>query len=154
MTSSALKLGFVILPIVILLAYIYNDHTTPTHNLHLILEGLLKTESSATVNPEARIAVGFGGCLDALVNGLDVLETLGASTPDVPENFNELHSLKELEKTFAYFFMHGASAGYVALCSLDVLFICCTIYLLFASELFCLKQILILKQWCCGLTQK
>ena len=78
------------------------DYELPV--LQSVLNGLLEVESRAQVRQDAKVAVGFGSCLDILGNGLEVLSKLGATPPSDPENFNTLQSLNEFEKTFAYFF--------------------------------------------------
>ena len=81
------------------------------YDVHNVLNGLLAAEAEATVRPGASVAVGFGGCLDLVANAVSVLNRLGATPPDFPENVNELHNLSELERAFVYFFSNGASAG-------------------------------------------
>ena len=94
------------------------DYELPV--LQSVLNGLLEVESRAQVRQDAKVAVGFGSCLDILGNGLEVLSKLGATPPSDPENFNTLQSLNEFEKTFAYFFMHGASAGFIIIIIISV----------------------------------
>lgn len=109
---SAVLVTVVFAAVAILLAAYF---TFPCRNkpfdLKVVLDGLLRAESSAVLSPDVKIAVGFGSCLDVVGNGLHVMETIGGLVPDVPENFNEIDGPDELQKTFAYFFMHGASAG-------------------------------------------
>jgi ADP-dependent glucokinase len=101
---------------IVLLAYlfsIFNPYQTGRNqfDVHTVLKGLLDAEAGATVRPGAKVAVGFGGCLDRLGNSLEVLSRLEATVPDVGENVNELSNREDLEKTFAYYFSNGASAG-------------------------------------------
>jgi len=105
---------FVIAILVVLASYWYNAvlRRREEKRVEAVLAGLLRAESRVAVNPAAKVAVGFGGCLDVLSDALLVLEKLGSLPPETPENFNLLIKPEEFEKTFAYFFMHGASAGY------------------------------------------
>lgn len=113
MVSTAASVSFVSSAIILLAAYFYYPYRNTQVDLKVVLSGLLKAEAMVQVSPETKIAVGFGSCLDVVGSGLHVLEKLGDLVPDTPENFKEIHNMNELTKTFAYFFMHGASAGYV-----------------------------------------
>lgn len=113
MVPTATSVGLVSSAIILLAAYIYYPYRNNRVDLKVVLSGLLQAEAMVQVSPETKIAVGFGSCLDVVGNGLHVLEKLGDLVPDTPENFKEIHNMNELTKTFAYFFMHGASAGRV-----------------------------------------
>ena len=80
-----------------------------------VLAGLLKAEAAAAVDGDARVAVGFGGCLDVMADAVGTLERLGVDAPPLgaPRNHDELGGREGLAETFAYFFSHGASAGWV-----------------------------------------
>ena len=78
--------------------------------LESVLSGLLKAERKVRPNPQNRVAVGFGACQDVISNALKVLDIVGAEAPDLPEHFNELSTLQDIEQVFAYFFRHGAAA--------------------------------------------
>jgi len=113
MVSAAASVSLISSAIILLAAYIYFPYQSNQVDLKVVLSGLLQAEAMVQVSPETKIAVGFGSCLDVVGNGLHVLEKLGNLVPNTPENFKEIHNMDELMKTFAYFFMHGASAGYV-----------------------------------------
>jgi ADP-specific Phosphofructokinase/Glucokinase conserved region len=116
--SSCKYLGlFTALTILLLAVWYGSNHSSPGRkdevlfDVPTVLNGLLAAESEAVVRPGVQVAIGFGGCLDRLANGISVLEYLGARPPELAENINELNSLPELEAAFAYFFRNGASAG-------------------------------------------
>ena len=108
------KTGTFLSILVILAAYFYkrqtNDSDVLRNRLNNVLSGLLRAERQVALGSEPKVAVGFGACLDVIGDAVDVLEKLGARSPDLPEHFNELESQEDLEKVFAYFFRHGAAA--------------------------------------------
>ena len=111
------KTGTFLSILVILAAYFYkrqtNDSDVLRNRLNNVLSGLLRAERQVALGSEPKVAVGFGACLDVIGDAVDVLEKLGARSPDLPEHFNELESQEDLEKVFAYFFRHGAAAEWV-----------------------------------------
>jgi len=63
------------------------------------------------VRQGASVAVAFGACLDRLASSADVMQQLRASCRNSIGNVAELSDVSDLEKTFAYYFSNGASAG-------------------------------------------
>lgn len=112
MLQFGVKTGTFISSLVILAAYFYKRQTGDVlrNRLNNVLHGLLRAESQVELGFEPKVAVGFGACLDVIGDAVEVLDNLGARSPDFPEHFNELESLEDLEKVFAYFFRHGAAA--------------------------------------------
>lgn len=100
---------------ILLLAFVYkrinvSDDEYLKAQLDTVLKGLLRAEKKVDLDPETRVAVGFGSCLDLIADGLAVLKNVGATPPDRPKHVNEIRSLEEFEEIFAYFFRHGAAA--------------------------------------------
>lgn len=75
--------------------------------------GLLRSENDYEKENQARVAVGFGSCLDVMVPALKAFEKLNLTQPPPPphRNFDFISSMEQFEETFAYFFQRGASAG-------------------------------------------
>ncbi|KAL3175416.1 hypothetical protein MRX96_040169 [Rhipicephalus microplus] len=76
--------------------------------LQLILDGLLKAESQVSVAPKTRIAIGFGSCQDLIVQSSELFAHI--EPPDDPEHIDVIHSERDLQRVFAYYFRHGAAA--------------------------------------------
>lgn len=76
--------------------------------LNSILEGLVEVEQQYSVNARPRVAVGYGACNDLFIDGKELLKYDAAA--EKPEHFNDISSIEELLKTYAYFFRHGAAA--------------------------------------------
>jgi len=55
--------------------------------------------------------VAFGACRDRLASSGDVMQQLGASCRESVSSVGKLADITDLEKTFAYYFKNGASAG-------------------------------------------
>ncbi|KAI0215573.1 putative ADP-dependent glucokinase [Lamellibrachia satsuma] len=112
MLQFGVKTGTFVSFLIILAAYFYKRQTGDVlrNRLNNVLHGLLRAESQVELGFEPKVAVGFGACLDVIGDAVEVLDKLGARSPDFPEHFNELESLEDLEKVFAYFFRHGAAA--------------------------------------------
>ena len=104
----------VVVPILVgLLAYLYprnyNYEDDMNERLQQVLSGLLRAEKRIA-QPNAKIAVGFGGCKDMFVDGLALLDVLKYAAPENPEHFESVDTQEELTKMMAYFFQHGAAA--------------------------------------------
>jgi ADP-dependent glucokinase len=104
----------VVVPILVgLLAYFYprnyNYEDDMNERLQQVLSGLLRAEKRIA-QPNAKIAVGFGGCKDMFVDGLALLDVLKYAAPEIPEHFESVDTQEELTKMMAYFFQHGAAA--------------------------------------------
>lgn len=97
--------------LVVFLAYVYTRHSggggLPLDQLR---QGLLEEEASALVAPDVKVAVAFGGCVDAFVDALSFLSKIKAGVPDTPKHYGAVASQEELEELFAYFFRHGAAS--------------------------------------------
>ena len=97
-----------------LIAYLYSSKYGNLLDIRLgdVLDGLVKAEKKVPTSssPKTKVAIGFGGCVDYFGNGLHILKLMNAKPPVQPEHFDRISSLEELEKSFAYFFQHGAAA--------------------------------------------
>jgi len=76
-----------------------------------VLDSLLSAEAAAHPRQGATVAVAFGACRDRLASSVEVMRQFGASCPNSIDSVTELHDFADLEKTFAYYFKNGASAG-------------------------------------------
>ena len=112
MATGQLKVCSALSLAVLLVAYFYKQHSDEILKQHLnnVLSGLLRAESKINMPPEKKVAIGFGSCLDVISVGTHVLDKLNSTPPLVPEHYNEIEKMEELEKVFAYFFRHGAAA--------------------------------------------
>ena len=104
----------VFLPLLIaLVAYIYLRNRNEKVTLERVLKGLLKGEQSVNISRNIRVAVGFGSCMDIIVDGLTLLEKLGYQPPDEVAHHDLIKDEQKFRETFAYFMKEGAAAEYV-----------------------------------------
>ena len=100
--------------LLVLLTAIPVHKSTFRGDLQRILDGLLKQEHGHQGQREsggARVAVGFGSCLDVnALDGVTVLGRAGISPPVFPRHHDMLSSADDVAEAFAYFFEHGAAA--------------------------------------------
>ncbi len=110
---EGMKTSAVAVSLAVLLAAFYykssNDADLRTH-LESTLSGLLRAEQKANVNPQTKVAVGFGACSDIFTDGMKVLDGINATPPEIPKHVNKIVTKEDLEKIFGYFFEHGAAA--------------------------------------------
>lgn len=76
------------------------------------LESLLTVERSVHINPNARVAIGYGSCLD-IVAPASHLITLHHSPPLDPSHHGIINTQQELLESFAFYYKFGAAAEYV-----------------------------------------
>ena len=96
--------------LIIIIAYIYVKNKNEDDYLERVLKGLIKEERSVNISEDLRVAVGFGSCMDIIVDGLDLLEKLGFQPPDEAAHHDLIGSEQELREAFAYFMREGAAA--------------------------------------------
>ena len=110
--AGYVKGGSVISIIIILAAYYYKRQSDEALQQHLqeVLSGLLRAEEKVSLPEQPKVAVGFGACQDIFSDAMEVLDKLGATPPEDPKHFNQITSMEDLERGFAYFFRHGAAA--------------------------------------------
>ncbi|XP_076011799.1 ADP-dependent glucokinase [Genypterus blacodes] len=111
---SLVKYGSVVSLFVVLLAYWFRppQHGVLDDRLDAVLTSLLRAERKVGMNNVAkpRVAVGFGGCVDLIVDGVSLLNKIGLPTTDQPLHHNYLENEEQLAQSFAYFFAPGAAA--------------------------------------------
>lgn len=106
--THVLTFGTVCSLLVIFLAiYLRQTENDLQRKLNEVLSGLIAVEKQH-VPEKPKVAVGYGACHDLLISATDFLdydESIGA-----PEHFDDVNSIDELKKSFAYYFRHGAAA--------------------------------------------
>lgn len=80
--------------------------------LDTVLSSLLRAERKVGMNnvDRPKVAVGFGGCIDLIVDGVSLLNKIGLPPTDQPLHHNYLENEVQLAQSFAYFFAPGAAA--------------------------------------------
>ncbi|TNN60819.1 ADP-dependent glucokinase [Liparis tanakae] len=80
--------------------------------LDTVLSSLLRAEGKVGMDNVARpkVAVGFGGCVDLIVDGITLLNKIGLPPTDQPLHHNYIENEVQLAESFAYFFAPGAAA--------------------------------------------
>ena len=73
------------------------------------LSSLLRVEKSFTVNQEARVAIGYGSCVDVVSSAADVI-TSHFDPPTELRHFDVISSEDQLLQSFAFFYVRGAAA--------------------------------------------
>ena len=76
------------------------------------LESLLTVEKSIQINSNARVAIGYGSCLD-IVAPASHLITQHNSPPQDPSHHGIINTEQELLESFAFYYKFGAAAEYV-----------------------------------------
>ncbi|CAG0886818.1 unnamed protein product [Darwinula stevensoni] len=89
----------------------HEDSVSDQEKLEKILNALLKIERKNPLEGSPRAAIGYGGCLDVLVNATDILKCDTWDWDHVkPSHHDTIRSYLEFQETFVYFFQHGAAA--------------------------------------------
>ncbi|XP_048830504.1 ADP-dependent glucokinase isoform X2 [Brienomyrus brachyistius] len=109
-----MKCGTALSIIVVLLAYWYRTE----QDVHLdgrldaVLSSLLLAERKVGSGRVARprVAVGFGGCVDIVVDGVSLLDKAGVLPSDQPLHHDFIENGEQLAQSFAYFFPPGAAS--------------------------------------------
>lgn len=80
--------------------------------LDAVLSSLLRAERKAGMSGVARprVAIGFGGCVDLIVDGVSLLNKIGLPPTEQPLHHDYIESAEQLAQSFAYFFAPGAAA--------------------------------------------
>lgn len=80
--------------------------------LDTVLTSLLRAESKVGINNIARprVAIGFGGCVDIIVDGVTLLNKIGLQPTDQPIHHDYIENAEQLAQSFAYFFAPGAAS--------------------------------------------
>ncbi|KAM4592471.1 ADP-dependent glucokinase [Odontesthes bonariensis] len=108
------KYGSVVSLLVVLLAFWFRSpqNAVLDDRLDTVLSSLLRAEKKVGVNNVARpkVAIGFGGCVDLIVDGVSFLNKIGISHTDRPVHHDYLENAEQLAQSFGYFFAPGAAA--------------------------------------------
>lgn len=100
--------------LIVLVAFWYRQPVDQSlqSRLDMVLSSLLRAESKVGMDryPRPRVAIGFGGCLDIIVDGVNLLNKAGIEPSRRPFHHNYINSEKQLAESFAYFFPPGAAS--------------------------------------------
>nr|XP_019935586.1 PREDICTED: ADP-dependent glucokinase-like [Paralichthys olivaceus] len=111
---SWVKYGPVVSLLVVLLAIWFRSPQNEVldDRLDTVLSSLLRAEQKVGVNDVARprVAVGFGGCVDLIVDGVTLLNKIGLPLTEQPLHHDYIENIEQLAESFAYFFAPGAAA--------------------------------------------
>ncbi|XP_020502223.1 ADP-dependent glucokinase [Labrus bergylta] len=111
---SWVKYGPVVSALVVLLAFWFRSpqNVVLDDRLDTVLSSLLKAERKVGISDveRPRVAVGFGGCVDLIVDGVSLLNKIDLTPTEQPLHHNYLENAVQLAQSFAYFFAPGAAA--------------------------------------------
>ncbi|GAA6220096.1 ADP-dependent glucokinase-like [Lates japonicus] len=111
---SWMKYGPVVSLFVVLLAVWFRSPQNEVldDRLDTVLSSLLRAERKVGMNNVARprVAVGFGGCVDLIVDGVSLLNKISLPPTDQPLHHDYIENAEQLAQSFAYFFAPGAAA--------------------------------------------
>ncbi|XP_029952616.1 ADP-dependent glucokinase [Salarias fasciatus] len=111
---SWMKYGSAVSLFVVLLAFWFRSPQRAglDDRLDAVLSSLLRAERKVGMNNVARpkVAIGFGGCVDLIVDGVSLLNKIGLPATDQPLHHDYLENPEQLAQSFAYFFAPGAAA--------------------------------------------
>ncbi|XP_034432934.1 ADP-dependent glucokinase [Hippoglossus hippoglossus] len=111
---SWVKYGPVVSLLMVLLAIWFRSPQSDVleDRLDTVLSSLLRAEQKVGMNDVARprVAVGFGGCVDLIVDGVTLLNKISLPLTDHPLHHDYIESTEQLAESFAYFFAPGAAA--------------------------------------------
>lgn len=108
-----MKYGTAVSLFVVLLAYWYRQPQNEglDDRLDAVLSSLLRAERKAAINnARPRVAIGFGGCVDLIVDGVALLNKMGLPPTDQPLHHDYIENQEQLAQSFAYFFAPGAAS--------------------------------------------
>ncbi|XP_035282116.1 ADP-dependent glucokinase [Anguilla anguilla] len=113
--SSRVKYGTVVSLVVVVFAYWYRSPVQDAHldeRLDNVLSSLLRAERKADINgfTRPRVAIGFGGCVDIIVDGVALLNKIGLQPRAQPLHHDYIQNADQLAQSFAYFFPPGAAS--------------------------------------------
>ncbi|KAK1792954.1 hypothetical protein P4O66_001679 [Electrophorus voltai] len=110
---SGFKYGTVLSIAVVLFAYWFRlPRSVLDERLDAVLSSLLRAERKVGINDVARprVAVGFGGCVDIIVDGVTLLNAVGLQPAGRPLHHDYVENAEQLAQSFAYFFAPGAAS--------------------------------------------
>ncbi|XP_075059790.1 ADP-dependent glucokinase-like [Mixophyes fleayi] len=82
------------------------------NRLDTVLSSLLRAEQKVELDADQppRIAIGFGGCLDIIVDGVALMQEAAIEPSYNPVHHNFIETETQLAESFAYFFPPGAAS--------------------------------------------
>lgn len=113
MASTFVKYGAAVSLLAVLLA-LYRPGVVEESldsRLDAVLRGLERVERENALRLRPKVALGYGACQDLFVDARLLLHY--DRVADQPQHFNDIRSLEEFLKSYAFFFRHGAAAEYV-----------------------------------------
>lgn len=114
--KMSVKFFTVFSALVIIFAYLaklyFDKSLTSGDRMNHILSGLLRAEKEIEA-PRTRVALGFGGCEDLIVDGMTFIDKFKLEAPGNPTHYDFVTTKDEVSQLFGYFFQHGAAAEYV-----------------------------------------
>lgn len=108
-----LKYGTVLSFAAVLVAFwLRSPQSVLDERLDTVLSSLLRAERKVGMNNVARprVAIGFGGCVDIIVDGVTLLNKIGLLPTDQPIHHDYIENAEQLAQSFAYFFAPGAAS--------------------------------------------
>ncbi|XP_072367878.1 ADP-dependent glucokinase [Scyliorhinus torazame] len=110
--GHGLKCGVAVSFFAVFVAYWYRQQVGNEldSRLETVLSSLLRAERKADLKRRPRVAVGFGGCLDIVADGVALLKKAGIKPSKNPVHHNYITSAEQLAESFAYFFPAGAAS--------------------------------------------
>ncbi|KAI1897849.1 hypothetical protein AGOR_G00087500 [Albula goreensis] len=112
--GSGVKYGTVLSFLIVILAYWYRSPVEDAldSRLDTVLSSLLRAERKAGMNnfERPRVAVGFGGCVDIIVDGVALLNNMGLQPSSPPLHHDYIQNAEQLVESFSYFFPPGAAS--------------------------------------------
>uniref|UniRef100_A0A8C2E4G0 ADP-dependent glucokinase 2 n=1 Tax=Cyprinus carpio TaxID=7962 RepID=A0A8C2E4G0_CYPCA len=111
---SGFKYGSFLSLAVVLVAYWFRspDSSVLNERLDAVLSSLLRAERKVGMSgvSRPRVAIGFGGCVDIIVDGVTLLNKMGLKPTDQPLHHDYIENTEQLAQSFAYFFSPGAAS--------------------------------------------
>uniref|UniRef100_A0A8C7KZG2 ADP-dependent glucokinase 2 n=1 Tax=Oncorhynchus kisutch TaxID=8019 RepID=A0A8C7KZG2_ONCKI len=110
---SFMKYGTAASFAMVLLAYWFRSpgESGLDNRLDTVLSSLLRAESKVGMNnARPRVAIGLGGCVDVIVDGVTLLNKIGLPPTGQPLHHDYIENADQLAQSFAYFFAPGAAS--------------------------------------------
>uniref|UniRef100_A0A8C7W2M6 ADP-dependent glucokinase 2 n=1 Tax=Oncorhynchus mykiss TaxID=8022 RepID=A0A8C7W2M6_ONCMY len=110
---SFMKYGTAASLAMVLLAYWFRSpgESGLDNRLDTVLSSLLRAESKVGMNnARPRVAIGLGGCVDVIVDGVTLLNKIGLPPTGQPLHHDYIETADQLAQSFAYFFAPGAAS--------------------------------------------
>uniref|UniRef100_A0A8C8GYA1 ADP-dependent glucokinase 2 n=1 Tax=Oncorhynchus tshawytscha TaxID=74940 RepID=A0A8C8GYA1_ONCTS len=110
---SFMKYGTAASLAMVLLAYWFRSpgESGLDNRLDTVLSSLLRAESKVGMNnARPRVAIGLGGCVDVIVDGVTLLNKIGLPPTGQPLHHDYIENADQLAQSFAYFFAPGAAS--------------------------------------------